>query len=149
MTYAYRYIARGHIAVTRKLLLRTYWNKVNLRTAYQFQKITCFDVLEETDEMSDVIHIDTVENEHTPQICYMSVQYVHNGKRIIAILLGLPYIHGNTEHRTTHVMVSVNHCVHLQQEELFLMVIAFFELFHLHLLVHRNIMKFAYWLQHT
>ena len=33
--YAYGYIARRHIAVTRKLLLRTYWNQVNLRTAYQ------------------------------------------------------------------------------------------------------------------
>ena len=65
-------MARGHIAVTRKLLLRTYWNQVNLRTAYQYQKIMCFYVWRETDEnVSDDIHIAIVENEHTPQICYI------------------------------------------------------------------------------
>ena len=101
--------------------------------------------LEETDEnLSDGIHIDAVENEQISQICYIPV--CKEWQKDHCNLLGLPYIHGNMEHHTTHVMVTV----HLEQPELFLMVIAFFEHFHFHFLVHRTIIKkFAYWLQPT
>ena len=65
--------------------------------------------LEETDEnVSDDIHIDIVENEHISQICYIPV--CREWQKDHCNLLGLPYIHGNMEHHTTHVMVSVDHC---------------------------------------
>ena len=94
--------------------------------------------LEETYEnVSDDIHIDTVENKHISQICW-------EWQKDHCNLHGLPYIHGNMEHHTTHVMVSVNHCPSSPK------IIGFFEHFHFHLLVHRTIiMKFAYWLQPT
>ena len=108
MTYAYGYITKGHFAVTRKLLLRTYCNQVNLRMAYQYQKIMCFDVWRKHEILSDGIHIDAVENEQISQICYIPV--CKEWQKDHCNLLGLPYIHGNMEHHTTHVMVSVNHC---------------------------------------
>ena len=65
--------------------------------------------LEETDEnVSDDIHIDIVENEHISQICYIHI--CREWQKDHCNLLRLPYIHGNMEHHTTHVMVSVNHC---------------------------------------
>ena len=65
-------------------------------------------------------------------------------------LLGLPYIHENWQHQAKHVLVPVYSVSYIQEQELFLMVIAFFVLFCIHLLAHRNIiMKFAYWLQPT
>ena len=39
---------------------------------------------------------------------FVTYLYVGNGRKIN--LLGLPYIHGNMEHHTTNVMISVNHC---------------------------------------
>ena len=69
--------------------------------------ISGFICLEETDKnVSDDMHIDIVENEHTPQICYLSVcrEWQKDDCNLF------PYIHGNMEHHTTHVMVSVNHC---------------------------------------
>ena len=65
--------------------------------------------LEETDEnLSDGIHIDAVENEQISQICYIPV--CKEWQKDHCNLLRLPYIHGNMEHHTIHVMVSVNHC---------------------------------------
>ena len=143
MTYAYGYIAKGHFAVTRKLLLRTYCNQVNLRTAYQYQKIRLLRCLEESDEnVSDDIQIDIiVENEHISQIIYIPVfrewqkdtwAPIHSWK------------HGTSHYTCNGFSGSLS----IFQPELFLMVIAFFKHFHFHLLVHRTIIKkFAYWLQ--
>ena len=94
MTYAYGYIARGHIAATSKLLLRTYWNQMKLTTAYHaVPEDNVLRCLEETDEnLSDDIHIDKVENEHTPQIGYIPV--CTEWQKDQCNLLGLPFIHG-------------------------------------------------------
>ena len=102
-----------------------------------------YQMTEADESISDDIHIDIVENEHISQICYIPV--CKEWQKDHCNLLGLPYIHGNMEYQTTHVMVSVDHC-RSSTTRIVPAGNCFFRALSFHLLVHRTIIKkYAYW----
>ena len=109
MTYAYGYITKRTFCCDKEVTIENLLQPSEPKNGIPVPEDNVLRCLEETDEnLSDGIHIDAVENEQISQICYIPVS--KEWQKDHCNLLGLPYIHGNMEHHTTHVMVSVNHC---------------------------------------